>query len=162
MTTSKKIINWILNWIKKLVKKFLPPKPLLVTEDDLISPGLWINLTIYQTVFQYFHPYEIFLHQRKIYVQSSSYVKRGFFKLSSVLLITFVALSFLLILWKLLRGRIGIGNSDIDTLRLIALLYATFVIPMFIQASVTKGFRPELICQVVNPIVEFGRQIKGK
>lgn len=155
-------IPYVVPKIKKLFKVFVPLNSLPSIEYDLVSTGLWINLATYQSVFKYMHPYGILVQERKVFLRNSSHFKRIFLKVSTVLIIIFWSFTSFQLLWKFFHYREGMGNSDLDAIRIFVMFYNTFIIPIFVQTSVIIGFGPDLFCQVLNPIVEFGVKIRGK
>lgn len=148
--------------IVKFRKLFKFPNSISPTENDLVSSRLWDILATYQFLFQYMHPFGILVFKRKIYVRNCSFLKRVFLKFSFLLLISFTIVTSLLLLNRLLSSRTKATSSLIEISRTLVMLYVTFLFPSFIPTSVTINFGPGLVCQIVNPIVDFGPRIRGK
>lgn len=130
--------------------------------SDLLSPGLWDTLTIFVTVYRKISilPFSFSTSFKKLHILNMSNCKRFLMKFNTVMLIGHTFFCFLLLAEKLLSPtKTDMGN--ILNLRTCIIFYFAILAPSLIPINIYISFKPELVCDIVNAIMQLQFSISG-
>lgn len=132
-------------------------------ETDLVSPALWSIAGKCSSLYGPMLPIKFSIKTRKMLLKSVSFRKKMFSILSFLFFCAHYVMSVFILIDRLYFNYISSATrGPHQTMRTVVLFYGIFACPLAILVGWVLTFRGKQICEMINPIAEFGKRLRGK